>query len=535
MMKQGVRLEVVLVEVVFFFFCVFSIWAQQPTVGSVPQISQDLKIGILQSVLTLDPQKAYDPGSQIVAHAVGQTLYCNIAAGKVELVLADSLPEKQAENMYRLRLKSNARFHNGEPVTTADVIYTIERLKDPLLNPPAAPFFARIRFLSPVDETRLDCSFAGTEQELVSLFSRTESIILSQKQHLTLGQAGMIGSGPFSLKDWLRSQRVVLKRHSPSWDDQDLSGEHTTTSSRKPLSGQVILMKVPDAETLYTKLLNRTLHLAIDLQPEQARRLAGKDKHFMITLFPSHRAYQLYLNRDAAPLDQVEVRQALSRALDRVRITNQCLAGYGRPLNSPLLPEMIDTVPAGVRDNYTYQPERARNSLSDTISSTNPGEQALTLIVTYEPLLQSIALELQKQLHEVGLIVNILPLNKQDLLDVLYNRTQTAELSWHMALEDWYDWRLPDDPLEYLKLQFQSSSKYNKVGFVDLTVDTIFREMSSKLSESSLATVLHKIADDCTVIPLLSPYRIMVHDQKVRDLNWDSKGVLYLDRCWIEK
>jgi len=548
----------VIVELVFLLlFPGARILAEEAPVVKLPA-GHILKIGVNEPILTRDPQKAYDPGSLVIANAVGETLYRCLASGDVEPLLAAGMPDRVSDDRYRISLNPRATFQNGVKIMPQDIIFTFQRLRNKQSSLPAGPLFSRIRAIEQSGETSIDCTFRGSGQELVKLLSRTEMVVFSHEQLASFGQAGLMGSGRYILKDWRRDETISLKKNDTHWTDQlagtpdDLSqrgqGEDNRVNRQSGADSQMMvrgedpglslsqisIVMIKDGKALYQKLMNNSIHIALGLQAEYAARIATTDKQFKRALFPSHKVYQLYLNRACPPLNTAEARQALSRVLDRQQIVQRILFGLAQTLDSPLLPGMIDDMPAEIKNIYTHQPERLPEIIQKLVITDEAGPIPLKLIVAHHPIKQAMAQEIQRQCAAIGIPVTVSVMPKKELLRLVYQKGQTESCSWHIALEDWHDWRMPSNPIDYLQLQYHSGSKYNKTAFSDPTVDDLFEDETDKQRET-LLPVLQKISKDCATIPLVSPYFIVGYSAHIRDLAFDNLGTLFLEKCWLDE
>lgn len=496
---------------------------------------QSLVIGVADPIISVDPQKAFDPASSLIANAVGETLYRTLSDGKIIPLLAEDSPQVISSDIYRITLRKGIRFHNGETLGPQDVIFTIDYLKDPKKNPPTAMLYKKFRYISPLDDTHIECAFNGPVDELTNCLARSEATILSQQQLSALGNAGIMSTGAFFLKDWQKTEKVVLNKNEPFWQNESsISFDLTDRTKPIPYLGQVVINQEPDMSSLVKKMRYGSIQIAIGLTPDVMPALSERSKYFSILLFPSHKLIQLYINKTAEPFDQVEIRKAISWSTDRNLIIQKVMPGCGESVTSPLLPEMKDSIPANVKNIYSYSKNSALNVLQQAGFDQNTNMLSVNLIVTDEPLLLAVARQLQEQWINVGIALTIHPLKKQQLLDTIYNRNNSFPIQWHIALEDWYDWRKLNDPISFLKLQYHSTSQYNKIDFSDVQVDQLLGETSSSLRQSNLDVILSHIADECSVIPLVSPKLIIAYNKRLQNLMWDNNGTLFLERCWLK-
>ncbi|MFC1848640.1 ABC transporter substrate-binding protein [candidate division CSSED10-310 bacterium] len=525
----------------------------------IPVYGQTLNIGISEAILTLDPQKAFDPGSRITANAVSETLYRRLASGEVEPQLATDLPRLIAPGIYRIELRAQTKFHNGELLTPQDVIFTFNRLKDPTLKLPTSSLYENISYITSADETHLDFAYTQSRDMLIDCLSRAEAVILSEKMVSSLGRAygmaGVLGTGPFSLKDWQKKDKLVLEKYPSYWantiqnTESHQAGNELTSKSGadsraqarptpekrpdlkpRPFLGKVSITYLQDQDALAKRLSQGLIDIAIGLDFKHFVQFARRKTTLFTSTHDSHTLVQLYLNRKTAPFDDVRLRKMLSWAVDRTDLVSRAFFGWGQPSRSPLLPQTDVAIPESVRAVCSHQPQKAAQILNE-LGYDQDNQLRFTVIFTDCPHLQKIAALLAEQWQKIGLNVTFKPLNKKNLFDAVYNRSGT-HITWHAALEDWRDWRRLSEATEFLKLQYSSTSPYNKTGFASAEVDQLFDTVTRANKAQILPLILKNIMDDCATIPLASPSLLVAYSTRIQNLTWSTEGIPYLDNCW---
>lgn len=129
------------------------------------------------------------------------------------LALAAADPEMVDETTYRIQLRDGATFHNGEAVTTEDVVFSFERVMDPENASLFAGFIPFIDTVTAVDETtvefKLKYAFPGFGPRISVVKVVPQAAVEADPAGFDLAP---IGTGPFSLVSAVKEDRIVFKK-----------------------------------------------------------------------------------------------------------------------------------------------------------------------------------------------------------------------------------------------------------------------------------------------------------------------------------
>jgi len=198
-----------------------------------------------------------------------------------------------------------------------------------------------------------------------------------------------VGSGAFSVKEWVRGEKVVLARNPHFWQAKNVS-----------LDG-VEWLTIPDDNTRMLKVQAGELDAALTVPFSRIASLQ-KDHNLQVELNPSTREDHLLINHSHGALGKVEVRQALDSAIDKDAIVKTVTFGYGQVADS--------YIPAGALYHYAhnlhrpYDPEKARQMLK----AAGATDLTLNYVVNAgDEVDEQIAILLQQQLAKAGVKVNL--------------------------------------------------------------------------------------------------------------------------------
>jgi peptide/nickel transport system substrate-binding protein len=179
-------------------------------------------------------------------------------------------------------------------------------------------------------------------------------VVLSKAHYDKLGKdAGdrqPLGSGPYALKELVPGQRFVLTRNANYWGPY------------KSVWDEVVFRPIPEAEPRVTALLNGEVDLIAEVPSQDIDRLNGAGNAQVISA-RGNRILFVGFNPIIEPLKKVEVRQALSHAIDRDAIVSGVLQNHAYRLDGPIGPDMV-SYDDNLQPKYQFDPARAKQLLA---------------------------------------------------------------------------------------------------------------------------------------------------------------------------
>lgn len=229
------------------------------------------------------------------------------------------------------RLAGELRWHDGTPTTSRDVAFTLLAARDPITGYPRAGDLSAVdTVITPNDTTaivRFDVpqpSFPLVLCELPILPEHLLRDIPRSAMRRADFNLQPTGNGPFRFVERVAGQRWVFERN----DDFPVS------LGGPPLIDQLVIAVVDEATTKFAGLASGDLDFA-GISPSMAF-LADRDPTIRVLDYPVLFATGLVLNVHRPPFDDVRVRVAVDLSLDRRRIVDAALAGYGVPATGPV-------------------------------------------------------------------------------------------------------------------------------------------------------------------------------------------------------
>jgi peptide/nickel transport system substrate-binding protein len=259
-----------------------------------------------------------------------------------------------------LHLVPGIRWHDGQPTTARDIAFTIDAARDPATGFWRATDLASVDSVEVRDDTTAIVHFSPGPPSFPLIFCELPilpSHLLSQTPRADMRRAAFnlapVGNGPFRFVERRAGERWVFHRN-----------EQFPTSLGGParLAGLVVSV-VDEPTTKFAGLASGDLDVA-GISPATAS-LAARDPSMRVLDYPILFSTGLVFNVHKPPFDDPRVRRAISLSIDRKRIVDAALAGFGRPAAGPVPPES----PLALTSNVN-QDTRAADSLFDAAGWT---------------------------------------------------------------------------------------------------------------------------------------------------------------------
>jgi peptide/nickel transport system substrate-binding protein len=340
--------------------------------------------------------------------------------------------ELHGDTAVTFTLRSDVRWHDGEPVTAEDVKFTFDLAKTPETGSLiGSAYLGSVASAEVVDPRTIRFTFTEPHAQGVEDFwwapvpkHLLEGIAPAQLRNAPYNRRP-VGSGPFRFGEWRENDRLVLERNDSF--PEALGG---------PAAAQRIVFRiVPEPATLLTELVTGGIHVDVPVQPDQTDRIEEAEE-LQLHSFGGTKLFYLGWNNQRAPFDDAAVRRAMTHAIDRQEIIDAQLEGYGSVATStvpPWHPYHPDLEP------LVYDPGQARQLLEragwsdrngDGVRENEAGTPlSFTLLTSQNPLNNAIVQVVQSQLRDVGARVELEVLEFQTMLAQHKNRDFDAVLS----------------------------------------------------------------------------------------------------------
>jgi len=286
-------------------------------------------LGTTDKVVSLDPAGAYDLGSQQLIGNMYQNLLSVPAGENQPKPDAAESCDFTDPKTYVCKLKANLKFSSGDPLTSEDVKFSLDRqLK---IADPSGPssLLASLDSVEATDPATVTFKLKKADATWPFILTHNVAAIVPSKIYPANKKQPddkAVGSGPYKLVKYTPNQQAVFAQN------ENYTGENKGTTKN------VIVQYFEQASALKLAIEQGDVDIAYrSLSPTDVEALkAESDKGVKVVDGAGTEIRYITFNVTKKPTDNKAVRQAVAQIIDREAITNQIYKGTATPLYSPL-------------------------------------------------------------------------------------------------------------------------------------------------------------------------------------------------------
>lgn len=306
-------------------------YAQTPRTGGRIKVAS----GSGSTADTLDPAKGSNSTDYTRAYMFYSGLTVLDAALVPQMALAESFATDDAL-LWTVALRKDVRFHDGSPFTSADVVYSLNRHKDPELG-------SRVRTVA---EQILEVKATGAHEVQIRLNAPNADLpAILGTSHFLIVRDGVTdfstanGTGPFRCTEFRPGERSVGVRNEDYW------------KPGQPYLDEIEIFSIPDQAARVNALLSGDVDIINSVNPRSTPAIAGSS-HLRVLESPGGGFTDLVMRDELGPMQNPDFVLAMKYLLDREQIRRVAYRGFGVVANDqPIAP--------GHRYHFADLPQRA--------------------------------------------------------------------------------------------------------------------------------------------------------------------------------
>lgn len=299
---------------------------------------------------TLDPIGANEVAASGMNIHIYDTLLDLDVKGNLGPRLATDWEVKDPTTLV-FHLRKDVKFHNGDPMTSADVKYSLDRARGPE-GSSIHQYSQLVDNVETPDDYTVIIHLKEPNTPFLMILTHPWASVLSKRAVEEKGEAyGMnpVGTGPYKLESWKKGDRITLVRNEDYWGE-------------KPNIEKIVMRSVPESNSRTIALESGDVDIAYEISPVDIKRLEDNPNINVTRDFTSSTTY-LGINTSKEKLKDKKVRQALWHALDVPTIHEAAWHGVGSVPKAPMAPSILyaaDDLP-----QYEFNPEKAKKMLEE--------------------------------------------------------------------------------------------------------------------------------------------------------------------------
>lgn len=366
--------------------------------GSQALSPTNLTIPVASCVSSLNRLlEGYKEGWMMLAPLYDELYYKDV--DETRYYLADSYQVSEDGLKVTLKLKDGMTWHDGEPITADDVIFSLDCNMD--TNNGAN--FTNIAYINEkpvsyekVDDLTVEITLPEPSASYPDLLGKLTPI----PEHVFNGNTSIadapenmegIGSGPYKVADFKQDQYLVLERY-----DGYYGGKASIDS---------VTFKIISTDTQEVALMNGEVNF-MELSTAEAVAKYASDPAYSVVTYPEGRVNYMGVNKFCSTFDDPKVLEAVFAALDRDQIIQ---GAYGQGMAEP-----ANSIFSNVNlfyDSTVKSYGRDLDKAKQLVEETGLGDKTLKLYFNADRVyMKETALVIQQQLKEAGINLEVTPI-----------------------------------------------------------------------------------------------------------------------------
>ena len=452
-----------------------------------------LKMAYDADPVSLDPHEQLSGATLQLSHMIFDPLVRWTQDLQFEPRLAESW-ERLDELTMRFKLRRGVKFHSGNPMTAADVCWTLDRLKkSPDFKALFDPFVSCAEKDNYTVEIKTHKPFPLVLHQATYIFPMDRKFYEGKDEISKHGDSfasqNASGTGPFIIKSREQGVRVEFERYDSYWDTKSPGNVKN-----------IIFTPIANGATRVAALLSGDVDFIAPVPPTDLARIRKDNKLNLVTL-PGTRIITFQLNQQRQPaFADARVRQAVVHAINNRAIVKKIMKKFGT-----VAAQQSPKGYLGYNKNLKprYDLEKARALMAEagyadgfTVNMLAPNNR----YVNDGKIAEAVA----GMLGKIGIKVNLKTIPKAQYWPKFDERAaDIMMIGWHSDTEDSGNFSefllmCPDKETGY--------GQYNSGNYCNPTLDRLVLDVQSETNDKVRSIILQKIEEiaykDAAFVPL---------------------------------
>lgn len=433
-----------------------------------PKTGGTLRVGLQADPAELDPHLTSLTAAWHVIEHVYEGLVRTSPSLEPEPSLAESWDISEDGITYTFAMRQGVTFHNGRAMTSEDVKYSLERILDPATASDNASDLDSVASVEAPDPATAVITLKSADSSFLAKLMGSSIAVVPREEVEANGDLllTMVGTGPFRFVEYLPNTRVTLERNAEYWD------------AGKPYLDGLELLVIPDNTSRRTALVSGDVDL-IEYAPVQDLPIFEADSSLVVTGDQNTNLRYMAINISRQPFDKLEVRQAISKVIDRGPVIQAAVFGGGTPTNVIFPP----TFWAGVESEIPPPDIEGAKALMAQAGEPDGFETTIHSWAQY-PFLSNAAIVIQEQLRQIGIEADTDFQENATYLENYFEGNFDLSVTGTSAYTD---------PNDVILANFGTGESNNGIGYSNRELDTLIAEGVAVTDQGARAEIYAQI------------------------------------------
>lgn len=307
-----------------------------------------VRINIFTEPDSFFPWKSAAADTKAVWLNIYEGLFKFDSNGSIYPALAESYKISDDNLTYTFKLRHGVKFHNGKDFTADDCVYTLKNLAGLDGLQAHSSVFSVVKNVYSTSPDTLVVELNKTSGAFLTLLATNPILQKDYEENETKPN----GTGPYKFVSYSLGEKVVLELNEDYYDKE---------RAGKIKNVEFIIMS--DENALISALQSGQIDIVQRIVGNKAKML--KDK-FNVISFPQNTVYEFGLNTAYPPLSDINVRRAITCAIDKKEIMNAVFDGDATEVYSHFSPVMKEFYNDKLSDVYPYNLEKAKEYMAQS-------------------------------------------------------------------------------------------------------------------------------------------------------------------------
>ncbi|MGL5932725.1 MAG: ABC transporter substrate-binding protein [Cetobacterium sp.] len=472
------------------FFIIF-ILTIVSTVTFCNENNKVIKVALGYSGRSYDPHRHTDSSTLAITKQIYNNLFILNKEGRIEGELVESFQIEK--NILKLKLKEKIYFQDGEELTAVIVKQSLERNKT---IPVTKVLIDPIERIEVIDKYNLEIKSLTNINIVLHNFTHSSLAIVKKDKN-----GKLVGTGAFKLLDWGTGVKVILEKNENYFKEI-------------PKVSRIEFVTIPEATNRFIALETNEVQIAYDIASIDVKSLE-KSKDLTVINELSYGTDFLSINTEKAPLNDINLREAISYALDKDSINEVIFESTSKVANSIITPT---TFGYSAKENKIYNLEKAKEIMKKYSLPIK-----IELWIYEDTSKYQMAQIIQANLKEIGIDVEIKTLELSSFL-------QLSAMGQHNALIGlWYTSTGDADYGYYPLLHSSSKGGVGNRSFYDnKEIDRLLEEARKEQNQEKRKEIYNKvqniISKENPIIPIVYKTYTIGLNKKIKGFKFNANG-----------